>query len=207
MIPDSAPESKPRPKWLIPAVVVGAVFLFIILPLIASYNGMVNKRSAVDQSFADLDVQLQRRNDLIPNVVSAVRGALQHEETVFADLANARASYGNASTAQQKAAADGQIETGIGRLIAIVESNPQLQANQNVRDLQVQLEGTENRIGQARRVYDATVTTYNTSIRHFPRNMAAGLFGFHTKPLFRATASASTPPTVDLNPATTTTAR
>ena len=206
MLPDSsstAPTRTARPRWLIPVVVAGAVLLLVVLPMVASYNGMVDKRNAVDNSFADLDVQLQRRNDLIPNLVSSVRGALQHEETIFGQITQALGAYSSANTPQQKAAADAQIEQTIIGLRPILQL-PQLQANQNVRDLQTQLEGTENRVAQARRDYNGTATTYNQSIQHFPRNIAAGLFGFHSKPLFRATASASTPPTVDLNVTTTT---
>lgn len=202
----STSTGRGRPTWLVPVIVVAAVLLLLVLPLVSSYNGMVDKRNAVDNSFADLDAQLQRRNDLIPNLVNAVRGAIQHEEAVFKELADARASYGSATSSQQKADASAKIDAGLGRLIAIVESNPQLQANQNIRDLQTQLEGTENRVAQARRDYNGVTTTYNRSIQHFPRNIVAGIFGFSSKPLFKATAGASTPPTVDLNPATTTTA-
>ena len=184
---------------------VGVIVLLVIVPLVGSYNAMVTKRASVDQSFADLDAQLQRRNDLIPNLVGAVRGALNQEQTVFGELARARANYAGASTPNQKFDASNQIDAGIGRLLVIVESYPQLQSNTNVRDLQTQLEGTENRIAQARRDYNGVVTSYNTSIRRFPRSLVAGIFGFADKPLFRATASAAQPPTVDLgNPTSTT---
>src|SRR5438105_6094516 len=127
-----------RPGWLVPVAVVVGVVVIIALILGASYNGMVDKRGDVDKTFADLDAQLQRRNDLIPNLVNAVRGALGHEETVFKELADARASYGSAKSTDDKVAAANQESAGIGRLIAIVESNPQLKANENVRDLQTQ---------------------------------------------------------------------
>ena len=201
--------SRPRPAWLVPLVAVAVVVLLIILPTITSYNGLVNRRAGVDQAFADIDVQLQRRNDLIPNLVNSVRGALNQEQTVFGELAKARANYAGASSPDQKITAANQIDAGLGRLLAIVEAYPQLQSNQNIRDLTTELEGTENRIAQARRDYNAKVTTYNASIRHFPRNIVAGIFGFEPKPLFRAVAGASTPPTVDLgnNATTTTTSR
>lgn len=202
---DTAPASlRTRPRWLVPVLAVGGVFLFVVLPVIASYNGMVNKQAKVDQSFADLDAQLQRRNDLIPNLVGAVRGALNQEQTVFGELARARANYAGASTPSQKFDASNQIDAGLGRLLVIVENYPQLKSSANIADLQTQLEGTENRIAQARRDYNGVVTTYNVSIRRFPRSMVAGTFGFHNKPLFRATATASQPPTVDFGNTTTT---
>lgn len=177
--------------------IVVAVLLIVVLPLTASYNGMVSKQTAVDQSFADLDAQLQRRNDLIPQLVGAVKGALNHEETIFGQLTQARASYGSASTPAQKFDASNKIDTALKGLVVIVESNPQLQANANIRDLQTQLEGTENRIAQARRDYNGVVATYNISIRRFPRSIFAGIFGFHSKPFFQATPTSREVPKVD----------
>jgi LemA protein len=178
-------------------IVIG-VLVVIVIPLVASYNGMVNREGQADRSFADLDAQLQRRNDLIPNLVAAVRGALNQEQTVFGDLARAREKYAGARTPEQKFDASNQIDSAIGRLLVIVENYPQLRSNDNIRDLQTQLEGTENRIAQARRDYNRAVTDYNVSIRRFPRNIVAGIFGFDRKPLFRAEAPARQAPTVDL---------
>lgn len=200
-----ASRSRARPRWLIPAIAAGVVLILVILPLVVSYNGMVNKQASVDQSFADLDAQLQRRNDLIPNLVGAVRGVLNQEQTVFGQLAQARAKYSGATTPTQKFDASNDISAGLGRLLVIVENYPQLRSSANVQDLQTQLEGTENRIAQARRDYNRVVTAYNASIRRFPRNTVAGLFGFDSKPLFQASTGALEPPTVDLgNPTTTT---
>ncbi|HEX2274947.1 MAG TPA: LemA family protein [Acidimicrobiales bacterium] len=192
-----------RPRWLVPLVVVGAVFLFLVLPLIATYNGLVDSRAEADRSFADVDTQLQRRNDLIPNLVAAVRGILNQEQAVFGELARARQAYAGARTDEEKIAAAGQVDAGIGRLLAIVENFPQLRSSENVRDLQTQLEGTENRIAQARRDYNGQVTSYNKRVRAFPRNIVAGIFGFDERPLFTATPESRTVPTVDLNTATT----
>jgi LemA protein len=196
--------ARARPRWLIPVAVVAGVVLLLVLPLIASYNGLVSKRASVDQSFADLDTQLQRRNDLIPNLVAAVRGALNQEQAVFGELARARQAYAGARTSEEKLAAAGQVESGIGRLIAIVESYPQLRSNENIRDLQVQLEGTENRVAQARRDYNGTVTDYNVSVRRFPRNVVAGMFGFSPRPLFEASPGSREAPRVDLGNTPTT---
>ncbi len=196
-------RGRARSRWFAPLLVVVGVIVIIAVLLGASYNGMVTKQSAVDQSFADLDAQLQRRNDLIPNLVGAVRGALNQEQAVFGELARARQNYAGANTSSQKIAASNQIDAGLGRLLVIVESYPQLRSNGNIRDLQVQLEGTENRIAQSRRDYNAVATSYNISIRRFPRSIAAGLFGFGHKPLFKATANTATPPTVNLDTSST----
>ena len=194
-----------RPRWIVPAIIVGIVVILAII-LGSSYNGLVDKRGQVDRSFADLDAQLQRRNDLIPNLVNAVRGALGQEQAVFGEIARARQNYAGARTDQQKIDAANQVDGAIGRLLVIVENYPQLQSNQNIRDLQNQLEGTENRIAQSRRDYNGTTTSDNVSIQHFPRSIVAGLFGFDKRPLFVANTEARTAPTVDLgNNATTTT--
>jgi LemA protein len=191
---------------LIPIAVVVGILVILGLIFGGTYNGMVDKRGQVDRSFADLDAQLQRRNDLIPNLVNAVRGALGQEQAVFGEIARARENYAGARTDQQKIDAANQVDGAIGRLLVIVENYPQLQSNQNIRDLQVQLEGTENRIAQARRDYNATTTSYNVSIQHFPRSLVAGLFGFDKRPLFTAQTQARNAPTADLgnNPTTTT---
>ena len=192
-----------RPRWLIPLVIVGAVLLLLVLPLIGSYNGMVDKEESVDQSFADLDTQLQRRNDLIPNLVAAVRAALQQEQAVFGEIADARARLAGAESAEETFDASNEVSSALGRLLVIVEAYPQLQSNENIRDLQVQLEGTENRIAQSRRDYNAVVTDFNRTIRRFPRSLLAGMFGFDRKPLFEATPESSEPPVVDLDVTTT----
>jgi LemA protein len=192
-------------RWFVPVAILAGVLLVVVLPLIGSYNGLVDRDAAADQSFADLDAQLQRRNDLIPNLVAAVRGVLNQEQAVFGELARARAAYSGATTPEQRFAASNQIEAGLGRLLAIVENFPQLRSSENVRDLQVQLEGTENRVAQARRDYNGAVTGYNASIRRFPRSLVAGTFGFDRKPLFQANAGAREAPQVDLGNTPTTT--
>lgn len=192
-----------RPRWLVPvAVVVGVVVLAGLL-LVAPYNGLVSKDATADRTFADLDAQLQRRNDLIPNLVSAVKGALNQEQTVFGELARARQAYAGARSVEDKAAASSQIDAGIGRLLVIVENYPQLRSSENIRDLQTQLEGTENRISQARRDFNGAVTAYNVAIRRFPRNIIAGVFGFDRRPLFEAAPGSTDNPTVDLGRSTT----
>jgi LemA protein len=183
---------------LAPLAVIGAVVLVLVLVLAGSYNGLVSREAEVDRAFADLDTQLQRRYDLIPNLVNAVRGILRQEQEVFGELARARANYAGARTPEEKADASAELESGLGRLLAIFENYPQLRSAENVRDLQVQLEGTENRVAQARREYNGVVTQYNVAVRRFPRSLVAGLFGFDPKPLFRAEIESRDAPTVDL---------
>ena len=195
-----------RPRWLIPVAVIGAIVLLIVLPLIGSYNGLVDKDTAADQSFADLDAQLQRRADLIPNAVAAVRAALQQEQAVFGELARARANYSGAGSDEERLAAGEEMGSALGRLLVVVENYPQLQSNENIRDLQVQLEGTENRIAQSRREYNAVITDYNRTIRRFPRSIFAGIFGFDKRPLFNAQPADRDVPTVDLDVTTSTSA-
>ena len=195
-----------RPRWLIPVIVVAAVVLVIILPVIGSYNGLVDKETAVDNSFADLDSQLQRRNDLIPNLVASVKAALNQEQEVFGELARARSNYAGATSQEDKLDAAGDISRGIGRLLVIVENYPQLRSNENIQDLMTQLEGTENRVQQARRDFNGVVTDYNRAIRKFPRSIIAGLFGYDKRELFEAEPAAREAPTVDFSTTTTTAA-
>ncbi|MGD9798700.1 MAG: LemA family protein [Acidimicrobiia bacterium] len=188
-----------RPRWLVPVAVAVGVLLLLVLPLVAVYNGLVDKETAVEQSFADLDVQLTRRSDLIPNLVDATRGIFAQERAVFDALAEARSNYLNASPgSSDQAAASDELSGALSQFLVVVESYPDLRSNENVLALQDQLEGTENRIAQARRDYNGVVTTYNRSVRRFPRSVLAGVFGFDRKPLFEADADDRENPSVDL---------
>src|SRR4051812_15059428 len=126
------PARRPLPRWVIPVAVVVGLLLIVVLPIVASYNGLVDKENAVDRSFADLDAQLQRRNDLIPNLVSSVRGALKQEQAVFGELARARTQYGGATTQEQKVAAGNEVSSALGRLLVVVENYPQLRSNERI---------------------------------------------------------------------------
>ena len=190
-----------RPKWLIPVAIVVGVLLLIVVPLISSYNNLVEREATVDQSFADLDVQLQRRNDLIPNLVSSVRAALKQEQAVFVEIARARARYGTANSVEEKSSANTELEGALSRLLVIVEDSPELRSNDNIRDLMTQLEGTENRVAQARREYNGVVTPYNVYVKRFPRRIIAGMFGFDPKPLFAAPPEARNAPDANLDDA------
>jgi LemA protein len=188
-------------RLLIPIAILVGLVLIVVLPLIGTYNGLVQRDETVDRSFADLDAQLQRRSDLIPNLVSAVRAALKQEQAVFIEIARARSRYGSANTLDEKAQASGQLESALSRLLVIVENNPTLRSNDNIRDLQVQLEGTENRVNQARQDYNEVATDYNIQVRRFPRSLIANMFGFDRKPLFEAPTEAREAPDVNLDDA------
>ena len=192
-----------RVGCLVPGLIAAGLVVVVVLLLAGSYNGLVNKDTEVDRSFADLDAQLQRRNDLIPNLVGAVKGILGQEQAVFGELARARTRYSGATSDSERIAAANDVSAGLGRLLVIVEAYPQLQSAQNVRDLQIQLEGTENRIAQGRREYNRVTTDYNRSVRQFPRSVVEGAFGFDRRPLFQAVPGATTPPTVDFGTTST----
>ncbi len=187
-------------KWIAPVAIVSGILLLIILTLTGSYNGLVDRELTVDQSVADLDVQLQRRFDLIPNLVKSVEGALEQEREIIGKVTEARTRYAGAGSGNERVAAAGELEGALSRLLVVVESYPQVASLQNVRDLQVQLEGTENRVAQARRSYNETVTDFNRAIRRFPRSIIAAIFGFEKRTLFAAVEGADVAPTVDLNP-------
>ncbi len=177
-----------------------AAVVVIFLAVISSYNGLVDKETRVDQASADLEVQLQRRFDLIPNLVSAVEGAMTQERTIFTALAEARSKYAGATSSNDKIAAASQVESALSRLLVVAENYPTLTSTQNVRDLQVQLEGTENRVAQSRRDYNEFVTAFNRALRTFPRSIISGLSGFEKRALYVADLASQTAPKVDLTP-------
>jgi LemA protein len=141
-------------------------------------NQMVTKRETVNAAWSQVDVVLQRRADLIPNLVETVKGFATHEEKVFGDIAAARAAMMGAKSPQEKIAANGQLDSALSRLLVVVENYPQLRSNENFLRLQDELAGTENRIAIERRRYNETVQDYNTYISLFPNNIVASLSGF-----------------------------
>jgi LemA protein len=165
------------------AVIVLVVILLIIAFIFGSMyfnrrNQMVIKREAVNAAWSQVDVVLQRRADLIPNLVQTVKGYAVQEQTVFGDIAAARAALVGAKTPQEKIAANGQLDNALSRLLVIVENYPQLKSNENFMRLQDELAGTENRIAVERRRYNEAVQDYNTYISLFPNSMIAGFAGF-----------------------------
>jgi LemA protein len=181
-------------------IVIGVVILLVVF-LIGIYNGLIQRRLRIDEAFAQIEVQLKRRHDLIPNLVNAVKGYMQFEQKVLTDVTNARAAavaagaQGPAAQAQAENALTGTLRS----LFAVVENYPELKANQNVLELQEQLTTTENQISFSRQHYNATVLDYNTSIATVPNNFIAGPFGFHKREFFDAEPEAAQTPVVDLS--------
>jgi LemA protein len=161
--------------WLI---ALGAIVVIAIGTYVSLRNSMVQKNETVKESWSEVDVQMQRRADLIPNLVATVKGYAQHEQTVFDNVARAREALLNAHSPSDRIAANGQLDGALGRLLAIVENYPQLKADQNFLSLQDELAGTENRIAVARRRYNLALRDYNAYIGLFPNNLVAGWSGF-----------------------------
>jgi LemA protein len=188
-----------RGLWVAIGVVV--VLVLVVLMVFGSYvsakNQMVAKQESVRAEYSQVDVVLQRRSDLIPNLVATVKGYATHEEKVFDDIASARSALLNAHDPQSKFQANGQLDGALGRLLAISESYPNLKANENFLQLQDQLEGTENRIATERRRYNQTLQDYNTFIRQFPNSVWAGMAGFQpNNAYFEASEASKAAPTV-----------
>ena len=185
---------------LITVGVLALIFLIVGGAYVSSRNEMVRKNEAIKQAWAQVDVVLERRADLIPNLVATVKGYAQQEQKVFGDIANARAGLLNARTPGEKIAANGQLDGAIGRLLAIVENYPTLNSDQNFRALQVELAGTENRIAVERRRYNEALQDYNTYIGLFPNNIFAGWAGFQrNNDYFAASEGARVAPQVDFS--------
>ena len=187
-------------KWIwIGVVAVVAIFFY------ATYNGFVNREEGLKSAWADVETQYQRRADLIPNLVSTVKGYAAHETQTLNEVteARARATSINLSADDltperlaQFQRAQAEVRSALGRLIAVSESYPDLKANQNFLELQAQLEGTENRIAVARKDFNAAAQQYNVSVRRFPANLVARMFGFGQKPYFESAEGAAAAPQV-----------
>ena len=184
---------------------VGIVIFLLILVPSCSYNGLVRKSQSVDQQWAQVQSVYQRRADLIPNLVSTVSGAANFEKSTLTEVTNARASVGrvNLPTAPTDSArlaeyeqAQTHLSSALSRLLVVAEKYPELKATENFRDLQAQLEGTENRITESRRQFNEVAQGYNTTIARFPKNIIAKLFGFPAKPYFESDKGAEKAPEV-----------
>jgi LemA protein len=185
--------------WI--ALGVVGVLVLAVLMVFGSYvtarNQMVAKDQNVKSMWSEVDVQLERRADLIPNLVETVKGFTKEESTVFGDIANARAGMLNAQGPQAKIAANGQLDSAIGRLLLLTENYPQLRSSEQFMRLQDELAGTENRIGVARKRYNDAIQDYNTFILQFPNNIWAGMAGFkENNAYFTASPAARTVPAV-----------
>jgi len=177
--------------------VIVLVAIIVAVSLVGIYNSLVTKSQAVDAQWSQVETQYQRRYDLIPNLVNSVKGMMQQEQTVFLAIADARTKYGAAQTVNDKAVAAGEVETALGRLLAVMENYPDLKSSQNVTQLMDELAGTENRISVERRRFNDLTREYNTQIKTFPTNMLAGMFGFSEKQYFQSVTGSDTPPKVE----------
>lgn len=186
------------------------VGLLVLLGGCGSYNRLVGLSQDVDSKWAQVQTDYQRRYDLIPNLVNTVAGAANFEKSTLTEITQARASVGqvqvnrnqapnNAAELEQYQKAQDQLSGALSRLLVVVERYPQLQANNNFRDLQAQLEGTENRIAVARRDFNLAVQNYNTAVKRMPTALIAGLFNFPPKPYFQSVTGAETPPKVQFD--------
>src|SRR5512146_529357 len=176
---------------IIALVVIALVVLIVFSQYVGVRNTLVTKNEAVKSTWSQVDVVLQRRADLIPNLVETVKGYAQQEQTVFGDIAKARSALLSAGSPQAKIAANQQLDGALGRLLAIVENYPQLRSNENFLRLQDELAGTENRIAVERKRYNDTLQDYNTYVQKFPNNIFAGWAGFGVNNAYFAASEAS----------------
>jgi LemA protein len=181
---------------IIALLVLGGIILVLVITGAGQYNSIVTLEEEVNAQWAQVENQLQRRSDLIPNLVNTVKGYAGHESSVLTAVTEARARVGSASSPEAKMTAEGELSGALSRLLVVVENYPDLKANQNFLDLQAQLEGTENRIAQERRRYNETVMRYNQRIRKVPGVFFAGLMGAKQKKQFEAEAGARIAPDV-----------
>ena len=161
-----------------------AVVVLLAVGVVLAYNGLVAKRNRSENAWAQVDVQLRRRHDLIPNLVETVKGYAAHEQGTFAAVTEARAAAQQAQGPASQAQAETALSGALGRLIAVAESYPALRATENFQQLQAELAGTENRIAIARQVYNDTVLTFNNACQQIPTNIVAGIFGFRLREYF-----------------------
>ncbi|NLY18665.1 MAG: LemA family protein [Clostridiaceae bacterium] len=178
-------------------IVVGVIVLIIVFSGVGAYNNLVAKSENVETQLSQIDNQLQRRNDLIPNLVETVKGYAAHEQEIFTSVAEARSKLAGAASVSDRADASSELTNALNRLIAIAENYPQLKANENFIQLSTELAGTENRIAVARMDYNEAARDYNTTIRKFPTVILANLFGFEKAEYFEADESARDVPKVD----------
>jgi LemA protein len=192
-------QKRTRSRWAI-GVITGVLLLLLIVGggACGTYNSLYAKREVVKKEWSNVDVNLERRADLIPNLVNTVKGYTKHEEQVFGEIAQARSRLLNPqATPDEKIAANGQMDSALSRLLVISENYPDLKANEQFKNLMTQLEGTENRIAVARRDYNQTVADYNTSRGHFPGVIFANVFGFQREEEFKVDPTKRESPSVD----------
>lgn len=182
---------------MIVLLILIGVAILLALFTVGLYNRMVSRRNAVDNSYGQIEAALQRRHDLIPNLVESVKGYAKHERETFENVTKARAGAMAAKGPAEQAAAEGMLNQAMGRLNAVIEQYPDLRATENFQQLQAELSNTENQIAITRRVYNDTVQTYNTGIQVFPAVIIANAFNFERREFFDAPDEVETVPTVD----------
>jgi LemA protein len=191
---------------VIAVIVIVVIVALLVIALITIYNRFVRLRNRVDNAWAQIEVQLKRRHDLIPNLVESVKGYAAHERGTFEAVTQARAAAQGARTPAEAAQAEGILSQALGRLFAVAEAYPELQADENFRQLQSELAETENRIAISRQVYNDTVLTFNNAIQTFPGVAIAGPFGFSAREFFETDEAERGAPRVDFGVAAATTA-
>lgn len=177
-------------------IIIVVVLAVMAILGITQYNSLVGTNETVESKSADIDTMLQRRVDLIPNLVNTVKGYAAHEKEVIESVSSARTKLAGAGSMEEKAAADGELSSALSRLLMVVENYPDLKANEQFQALSDELAGTENRIAVARKDYNDAVKSYNQKIRRFPTNLFAGVFGFDKAEYFKAAAGAEQAPNV-----------
>ena len=184
-------------KGTIAIIVVIAIVAILVFSVIGTYNSLISMREGVNEKLSTIDVLLQRRADLIPNLVNTVKGYASHEQEAIAAVSDARTKYASSGTTAEKAEADAQMTSAISRLLMVAENYPDLKADANFRQLSDELAGTENRISVGRQDYNSTAKEYNTKIAKFPANIFAGMFGFEKAAYFEAAAGSDAVPEVN----------
>jgi LemA protein len=177
-------------------IIIGVLVLLLIFFLIGGYNALVGLRNRVTDQWAQIDVQLKRRSDLIPNLVETVKGYAKHEKSTLDAVISARTKFQEAKTPEAEMAASGDLTRALGRLMAVAEAYPDLKANQNFLQLQNTLNDIEEKIAYARQFYNDSVLTYKNKLEMFPSNIIAGMFRFEPKPFFEADEKAKEAPKV-----------
>lgn len=178
-------------------IILIVIIIIILVAIVAIYNGLVTARNKVKNAWAQIDVQLNRRADLIPNLVETVKGYAAHESSVFEDVTAARAGLMNANGVKEIGEANNQLSSTLKTLFAVAENYPELKANENFKDLQAQLAQTEDKIAYSRQFYNDTVLMYNNKCQTFPSNIFAGMFGFKEADFFEAAGEARSVPKVE----------
>jgi LemA protein len=183
---------------MIGLILLAVVVLFVVW-LVGQFNGLVQLKNQVQNAWAQIDVQLKRRSDLIPNLVNTVKGVMKFEQETLEKVMNARARALSATTVGERGAAEGELSQGLGRLLAVMENYPELKSNQNALQLQEEVTATENKVGFARQFYNDVVMKFNTAQQTFPGNVIAGMFNFKASEFLQVPEADRAVPKVDLS--------